>query len=98
MVSDWFVVACRSFFSRGANLTVELPLSLQQDSLHYNQQDGNHERARKKKKRRKKKNGRVGHGELFLVYCTSIWLSLSLEALEASMVWRTPLRMPSLKN
>jgi hypothetical protein len=24
MVSDWFVVACRSFFSRGANLTVLL--------------------------------------------------------------------------
>jgi hypothetical protein len=63
MVSDWFVVACRSFFSRGADLTVELLLSLQQDSLHDNQPDVNHERAIKKKKRRKKKNGRVGHGD-----------------------------------
>jgi hypothetical protein len=34
-VSDWFVVACRSFFSRGADLTVVLLLSLQQESLHY---------------------------------------------------------------
>jgi hypothetical protein len=30
MVSDWFVVACRSFFSRGANLTALILLSLQQ--------------------------------------------------------------------